>query len=99
MHTYHSVVSLRRMLRLLLESVNVIFKRAGYSARLEEDGICNSIGVRFSKEFFLSIERLVQHQFLLAILLVLGTIRVRRTVWTNDNFLLGDRYEPGMVYC
>lgn len=74
-------------------------QRAGYSARLEEDGICNCIGVWFSKELFLLIERLVQHQFLSAILLIFGTIRVRRTVWTNINFLLGDRYEPGVVYC
>ncbi len=40
-YKYLSVVILRRLLRALLKSVDVIFKRTGHIARLEGISICS----------------------------------------------------------
>ena len=58
------IVSVRWLLEVLLQLMDVVFERRGHIARLEEDGISGCIGVTVSQEFFFSTERDVQHQLL-----------------------------------
>ena len=85
---YLSVV-LGRLLGLLFQSVDVLFKRRGDTAGLEENRVCSCKGVTSHQKFLLLTERFVEHQFLSAILLVLWTAGVRGAVRTyNDDYIL-----------
>ena len=78
------ILSVRRLLEVLLQLMDVLFERRGHIARLEEDGISGCIGVTVSQEFFFSTETFAfSCQTLTAVCLLYSRLMTRGLLLKN----------------